>query len=151
MADRRIPIEFLGAFKAGHRPAARDFIDEEFSQQLLNKIINSNYQDKESIEALAFIAKFNNEFHKNVIKKGDTKALHHTDCLRKKCYDQENSRNRDVMSVEKDRVLSIDQNTSFGDSSSAALDMYYNKNRNLEAQENALMEIIILRRILSRP
>lgn len=90
----RIPKEFLGAFKAGHRKSVRPMIDEDFAWSLLQKIFESN--DSDARKALEFITKFNNEFHKNVIKKGDTKALHNTDSLRKSCYARENAKNRDI-------------------------------------------------------
>lgn len=91
-----IPKEFLGAFKAGHRASSRPFIDEDLSKILLLKVLKESCQ--ESRKTLEYIAKFNNEFHKNVIKKGDARALHHTDELRRDCYARENSRNRDIYS-----------------------------------------------------
>lgn len=89
-----IPKEFLGAFKAGHRKTSREFIDERLSLTLLKKVIEDNCE--ESRKTLEYITRFNNEFHKNVIKKGDPKALHSTDELRKDCYARENARNRDI-------------------------------------------------------
>ena len=103
----RIPKQFLGAFKAGHRPAARQFIDEEHSFELLRKIYDSNWTDQESIKALAWLTKFNNEYHKNVIKKGDTNALHNTDTLRKGLYARENAKNGDIMSAKVHNVESM--------------------------------------------
>lgn len=104
-----IPKRWLGAFKAGHRASAREFIDEKLSYDLLAKIIESKYTDQASIDALDYITKFNNEFHKNVIKKGDTNALHNTDELRKDCYARENARNRDIMSVERHKRVSNEE------------------------------------------
>jgi hypothetical protein len=89
-----IPKEFLGAFKAGHRASARDFIDDEFSYQLLSRYLKQGCE--ESKRALEFITKFNNEYHKNVVKKGDKNALHSTDELRRDCYERENAKNRDA-------------------------------------------------------
>lgn len=89
-----IPREFLGAFRAGHRASAREFIDEEFSLKLLRKVIYDNCA--EARKHLEYITKFNNEFHKNVIKKDDRNALHNTDELRQDCYSRENSKNRDL-------------------------------------------------------
>ncbi len=66
MGIKRIPREFLGAFKEGHRFAAREFIDDDLSHELLNR---ARLGDKEASEALAFYAKFNNEFYKVVFKK----------------------------------------------------------------------------------
>jgi hypothetical protein len=91
-----IPEEFLGAFKAGHRRSSREFIDEELSFKLLKRILQDGCE--ESRKHLTYITKFNNEFHKNVIKKGDSTALHFTDELRRDCYARENARNRDVFS-----------------------------------------------------
>lgn len=98
-----IPKEYLGAFKCGHRPSAREFIDEELSFKLLERIIQFNCE--ESRMALAWLTKFNNEFHKNVIKKGDTKAIHHTDELRRQCHRRENAKNVDIMSVRKSQLI----------------------------------------------
>jgi len=106
-----IPKQYLGAFKAGHRQNTREFIDEELSYQLLDKIIKSKYTDTKSMEALAYITKFNNEYYKNVIKKGDTTAIHNTDKLRKDCYARENSKNRDIMSRENKYLKSLDSQT----------------------------------------
>lgn len=89
-----IPKEYLGAFKAGHRKTSIDFIDEELAFVLLRKVQKDNCQ--KSKEALEFLTKFNNEYYKNVIKKGDPNAIHSSDELRLDCYDGENSRNRDM-------------------------------------------------------
>ena len=95
----KIPKEYLGAFKKGHRVSAREFIDEQFSYELLLKIKNSQHTDQEAINQLKYITKFNNEFHKNVVKKGSETDLHNTDELRRDCYKRENSRNRDISSA----------------------------------------------------
>ncbi len=105
-----IPKSFLGAFKAGHRATSRDSIDEELSYLLLNRILDSNYADIEAVNLLTFIAKFNNEFHKNVIKKGDESALHNTNELRRDCYSRENCRNRDILSRDSFKLTSFDDN-----------------------------------------
>lgn len=91
-----IPREFLGAFKAGHHPSARPFIDEELSYQLLKQVVYEGSQAAK--EALEYLTKFNNEFHKGTTKKGDSEALHKTDELRKDCYARVNAKNRDVFS-----------------------------------------------------
>ena len=103
-----IPKQYLGAFKAGHRASSREFIDEELSYSLLKRIIDSNYTDQAAMDQLAYITKFNNEFHKNVIKKGDKKALHNTKELRKDCYARENARNRDISSREHNFMQSLE-------------------------------------------
>ena len=114
---RSVPRRFLGAFKKGHRYSTREMIDEELSWELLYRIERSNYTDLEAIEALEYITKFNNEFHKNVIKKGDPKALHSTDELRRDLYSRENAKNRDIMSVnnrtELDHVSNDQVDTSY--------------------------------------
>ena len=117
-----VPKRWLGAFKAGHHASAKEFIDETLSWILLYKIEQSEYTDKESMEQLDYIAKFNNEFHKCVIKKNDNSALHSEDLsnelkrdvygnlvldkegnpitlkLRETLYSRKNSLNRDLMS-----------------------------------------------------
>lgn len=109
MSRLTIPKQFLGAFRRGHREASKEFIDEGLSYRLLKKVLDSNYQDLEALEALNYLTKFNNEYHKNVIKKGDAEALHNTDKLRKECYARENARNRDIMSVRKHLKIHVDQ------------------------------------------
>ena len=69
----KLPKEFLGAFKAGHRRSSKEFIDEEFSFRLLKKV---NEGCEESKRILEYLTKFNNEFHKCVIRRGDASALH---------------------------------------------------------------------------
>lgn len=92
MAAKKIPKEFLGAFKAGHRLASKDFIDEELSHELLKKTMRGC---KEAKAVLEWLTKFNNEYHKNVIKKGDPNALHN-DEKRKELYRSDYARNSDV-------------------------------------------------------
>lgn len=92
----RSPIiqkEYLGAFKRGHRASAKEFIDEEFSLFLLKK---AEAGCKESKDALLWLTKFNNEFHKAVIKKGDETALHKTDELRRDCNKRNYARRNDL-------------------------------------------------------
>lgn len=137
-----IPKQFLGAFKAGHRASAREFIDEELSYQLLNKILRSNWQDKESITQLEYITKFNNEYHKNVVKKGSETDLHNTEELRKDCYARENARNRDIMSKERYKVQSIEPNILEGESDALRTDTFINKNRNLADHEDTIISLI---------
>lgn len=52
-----------------------------------------------AIETLDYLTKFNNEYHKAVIKKGDQKAFHNTDQLRKERYSANNHRNNDILSA----------------------------------------------------
>jgi len=97
--DFLIPKEFLGAFKAGHRPSARGYIDDELSYELLAKVLNDGCEKSRSL--LAYITKFNNEYYKNVIKKGDESALHASDELRGDCYARNNARSRDLFNKAK--------------------------------------------------
>lgn len=82
MSKFNIPREFLGAFKKGHRKSAREFIDEELSVELLKKALAGC---EESRKALEWVTKFNNEYHKAVIKKDDPTAFHSSDELREDC------------------------------------------------------------------
>lgn len=104
----RIPKQFLGAFKRGHRETSKEFIDEGLSYELLKRVLDSDYGDEEALEALNFLTKFNNEFHKNVVKKGDPTALHKTEAQRRECYARENARNRDLMSVRRHLRVQMD-------------------------------------------
>lgn len=89
-----IPKIYLGAFKIGHRRTSREFIDDAFADELLKKVQKDNCPKAK--EALEFLTKFNNEFHKNVVKKGDKKALHSKEEHRIDCSRRDNARNRDV-------------------------------------------------------
>lgn len=146
MSNKRpIPKRWLGAFKAGHRASAREFIDEELSWKLLKKIEDSNYTDQESIKALDYITRFNNEFHKNVIKKDDPEALHNTEALRKDLYARENARNRDLMSKERKSIISMEPNAIENeDGNTSYSDSFINKNRNLSGHEDIVNELVDL-------
>ena len=156
-----IPKRFLGAFKAGHRPSTREFIDEDLSKQLLSKIKASNWTDKEAIAQLNYITKFNNEFHKNVVKKGDPNALHgeqlsnelRTDRwgniqldkngnpiplnLRQTCYARENAKNRDTLSVQLTERKDVQYPTPF------LSDNYEPEDILIEFIDADLMDVII--------
>lgn len=95
-----VPKHFLGAFKRGHRRAAQEFIDDDFSAMLLLRVDF----DPRAREALEFLTKFNNEYHKNVLKKGDPEALHQGDEARKECYARNNRVNRDALTMNKGLV-----------------------------------------------
>jgi len=97
---RTVPAKYLGAFKKGHRFSSRDMIDEDLAWTLLDRIEKSKGTDVEAIQAMEYLVKFNNEFHKNIIKKNDPTALHNTDELRRDLYSRENAKNRDIMSVQ---------------------------------------------------
>lgn len=66
---RKIPKEYLGAFKEGHRKTARSFVDQDYTLDLLFK---AERGDQASKEALEWITKFNNEHYKCVFKKDGT-------------------------------------------------------------------------------
>lgn len=72
---KRIPKEYLGAFKNGHRKSAREFIDEELATKLLERVERGCL---ESEKALVWLTKFNNEYYKSVIDRDDPKAFHKT-------------------------------------------------------------------------
>lgn len=135
MKKPKIPKQYLGAFKAGHRLPAREYIDEELSYELLNKIIDSNYTDSEAMKALEYITKFNNEYYKNVIKKGDTTALHNTDKLRRDCYSREHARNRDIYPKEHKNFKSLNDPN---------IELHLNKNRSTN-HEDVVIELLDLK------
>jgi Xaa-Pro aminopeptidase len=148
-----IPAQYLGAFKAGHRTSAREFIDEELSWDLLNKIKASNFTDKASMDALAYIAKFNNEFHKNFII---DKPLHNLDELtdeenssgkkltqKQSLALRENARNRDIMSRENKFLESLDGQTIPKDPENVTLGAKIANNLDhLRPQEETMVELI---------
>lgn len=129
MTNYKIPKRYLGAFKCGHRVASKDFIDDEYAYSLLARVESSNGEDKEAVEALEWLTKFNNEYYKNFIKKGDPNAIHKeqpvkgqfkTDrwgnpkldkdgnkiplTMRGSCYNREHARNADAMSLNPKQV-----------------------------------------------
>jgi hypothetical protein len=111
---RRVPKEFLGAFKHGHRSGVREYIDEEFSYTLLQKSKNGDIQ---ALEALQWITKYNNEVYRGVLKKGDESAIHNSAELYKQASDGHNARRRDLISGLRSgnlgpsfRLYSLDEN-----------------------------------------
>jgi hypothetical protein len=82
MKKRLIPKKFLGAFKRGHRPTSREFIDEKLAYELLNKALAG---DLEASKELEWLARFNNEYHKAVLPEDDPNSLHNTKELRRDC------------------------------------------------------------------
>lgn len=99
--SRRVGREFLGAFKMGHTKNVREYIDDELSESLLGQI---NQGSKEARAALEFLTKFNNEYHKAVVKADDPDALHNTKDLRRDCYRRKNAANRDVSAIHGPRM-----------------------------------------------
>jgi hypothetical protein len=81
----------------------------------LERVLRSDYKDEEAIHLLEYITRFNNEYHKNVIKKNDPKALHNTEKLRKECYARENARNRDIMSSKRHCKLYLEEIENIAD------------------------------------
>lgn len=111
-----VPPEFLGAFKQGHRQNVREFIDEELSWQMLERL-EKNPNDKEAREVLEYMTRYNNEFYKGVIRKNDPHAIHKCHCTGPKhdktCHykgavDAHNARKRDLMTKERQFMPSID-------------------------------------------
>ena len=94
--QKRIPKEYLGAFKSGHRRGVREYIDEDFSFQLLQKAESG---DVKALEALKWVTKYNNETYRGVLKKNDPNSLHNTPELYKDACDGHNQRRRDTMCV----------------------------------------------------
>ena len=105
----------MSCFKAGHRKAAKEFIDDEFAHKLLKRVLDSNYTDKEAMETLDFLHKLNSEYYKNVIKKDDPQSLHSSKRLRRDCYARENARNRDIMSVGHHIAVRMDRQIEVND------------------------------------
>ena len=67
---------------------------------MLDRYEKSGGTDKEAETTLDYLTKFNNEYYKGVVKKGDENALHNTDELRKSIYSRQNAKNRDIMSIQ---------------------------------------------------
>lgn len=61
--------------------------------------LRKNPNDLEAKTALEFLTKFNNEFYRGVLKKGDPNALHNTPKLYKEVCDSRNAQRRDIISV----------------------------------------------------
>ena len=125
--------------------AAREFIDDEFAHQLLKRVLASNYTDDMSMQALDFINKMNAEYYKNVIKKGDRTALHRAKRLRRDCYARENARNRDVMSVQRDRVSSLEPVKRASDGTAYTCEASIMKGSTYTTHEDAVIDLIDLR------
>ncbi len=94
MKRKLIPKEFLGAFKAGHYPSAKEFIDEEFSSGLLRL---SELGVLWAQEALNWLTQFNNEYHRGVFTKDDLVDLTKGQRGRRERYGAQNARQRDAL------------------------------------------------------
>jgi hypothetical protein len=94
LKNKRIPKEFLGAFKAGHRLDARSFIDDEFAHGLLALVKAGNDEAKALLD---WICQFNNEFYKCVFSKKHKNILRGQKRRRER-YNAEKARQRDAIS-----------------------------------------------------
>ena len=70
ISKKRIPKEYLGAFKEGHRFSVRPDIDDDFCRRILD-LASSGHADAKAI--LEFYAKFNNEYYRGVFNKEPAK------------------------------------------------------------------------------
>ncbi len=156
---RNVPKQWLGAFKKGHRYSSRDAVDEDLAWELLDRWEKSKGTDTEAKEALDFMSKFNNEFHKNVVSKTD--PLHkctcpdrkrgdkHLDgCLRNDLNDRENAKNRDIMSVQNRNEVnesSSNEEEEFNSQNpNSAEDQFFQRNQGATANyvEDAMIELL---------
>lgn len=142
-SQRRYPIpkEYLGAFKAGHRHRTRFYIDETLSWELLRKIVEEDC--KKSASELAYIARFNNEFERGSLKKGDPANLHQGSELEKECYNRKNEIERCDAQTEGFQLISFEPLLLDTEDSSMKFDRQQNQNRDLN-HENTLIELIDL-------
>ena len=160
---RSVPSRWLGAFKKGHRYSSRDMIDEDLAWELLERWEKSKGTDKEAEQALDYLAKFNNEYHKNVVSKTD--PLHKCTCPNRKrgdahlegCHrndlnDRENAKNRDIMSIQNRNDLPDSGDNQTGDEELSSqnpnsdLDQFhYNQSKRgavVNYTEDALIELL---------
>lgn len=119
MAKLRIPKQYLGAFKAGHRASAREYIDERLASKLLRK------DDPTSVMLLEWITKFNNEYYKGVLPKDDSMLFHSTPKYKKDINDRMNARRRDIMIVAREFLVSYEDHIAELESEDEALILEY--------------------------
>lgn len=94
----KVPKKWLGAFSFGHRKAVKNshVIDDDFAWDLYNKAMDG---DKKAEEALDYLARFNNELHRNVMKKGDPDAIiANNDEMRKEIFRNYRGKYEDMFS-----------------------------------------------------
>lgn len=60
---------------------------------LLNKALSGCEKSKEALE---WLTRFNNEYHKSVFRKGDKEVLHNTKELRRDCTRRDYARRNDL-------------------------------------------------------
>lgn len=108
--------------------------------------MNSKYSDLEAVKALDYLTKFNNEYHKAVIKKGDRKALHNTKKLRQDRYTANNARNRDLLSTQRFMFESLSPHSDENSSSIRVIQISCEEtHRGLKSQEEVLVDLIDLK------
>jgi hypothetical protein len=61
--------------------------------------VDQDYFHKLTPEEARWLDRFNREYHAGDIRKGDPKAIHKSDELRKDCYYRNNKQNRDLLSI----------------------------------------------------
>lgn len=91
-----IPKEFLGAFKAGHLPSCRPYVDEELSWKLLKKVLDEGCSESRLI--LEYLTKFNNEYYKDFVSKHDPEPFYSDKLVRKALRHEKYARKMDVLS-----------------------------------------------------
>jgi hypothetical protein len=111
MIKKRIPKQFLGAFKAGHRHAAKEYVDEEFSLSLLKR---AELGCEKSKEALEFITKFNNEYYKCVFTKTEEDFFGSLED-RSERYHERYARKMDILAAPQISIETVEV-VSFGES-----------------------------------
>lgn len=137
MIKKRVPKEYLGAFKPGHRKGVREYVDDDFSYKLLEKALDGCLESKKALE---FLTRFNNEFLRGVVKKNDPKALHNTPKLYKEACDAHNARRRDLTCVLKSGKM---KNATLVSAEVEILEEYSNKTRSMNF-ESTLIEFFRL-------
>jgi hypothetical protein len=87
-------------------------LDPKFNLRSRLELIDQDYLDKLSPEELKWLNQFNREYvSASLDSENPRKNLHRNKKLRKSCYDQNNSRNRDVLTRAKAAKLLIDYET----------------------------------------
>lgn len=154
--SKKIPIEYWGAFKSGHRRGVREYIDDEYAFDLL-KLAQKG--DAKADEALRWLAKYNNETYRGVLKKGNPEALHNTDELYKAATDGHNWRRADVMCIYKSgavpetALVYSDSGAPTTESNEGAftddkLEQLLNENRDLFGHEDTMLDLISPKAVL---
>ncbi len=106
---KRVPKHLRGAFKNGHRLGVTEYIDEEFSFELLKRM---KAGDKEAEAALEWLTKYNNEYYRGILRKDDPTAIHKTRKAYKEATHDHNVRRRDLIGALKSGRMGEGANTS---------------------------------------